>query len=128
MTIRRKSSRSNGLAALAVEVAQLALPYRERMPGAGADALERHVRRQFRGHFPLRRPAVERAVEDALGAEVFHAVDAEVELLHPRAVEQLLGQESLGPESHGAAVALDQVHRRGAEEGRDELVGRMLVD
>src|SRR5262249_18293187 len=64
-----------GLPSFAVEVAQLALAHRKRVPRAGADAVERHVRGQLRRHFALRLTALDVAVEDALGAEVLHPID-----------------------------------------------------
>src|SRR5262249_56161197 len=115
-----------GLAPLAIEVAQLPFPHRERVPRTGADAVKRDVRRQLCGHLALRRPAVERAVEDALRTEILHAVDAELELLDPEALAQLLREEVLRAEAERAAVALDQVHRRGAAQTADQFLARRL--
>src|SRR5215831_2208645 len=122
------SLRMLGPAPLAIEIAQFRLAHRERVPGAGRNALERRVRRQLGRHLAFRDSAVERAVQDVLRAEVLHAVDAERELDDGSAVEQLLGQEILGAKAHRSALALDQVHGRRAEKARDELVRRMLID
>ncbi len=83
--------------------------------------------RQLAHDFQLRRKIVEPAVEDALRAQVLDPADAEGEVRQLAAVQQLPGQEMLRPEAQDRAVALDQVHGRRAEEGRDEGVGRIVV-
>src|SRR5215831_20499160 len=89
------SLRMLGPAPLAIEIAQFRLAHRERMPGAGRNALERRVRRQLGRHLAFRGPALERSVQDVFRAEVLHALDAERKLEDRGAVEQLLGQEIL---------------------------------
>src|SRR6516164_2825515 len=105
---------------------------RNRYLGRGVNAaiavMAEALRYRLRVCAPRRRAAVEGAVEDAFRAEILHAVDAELKLLDREAVEQLLREEVLRAEAERAAVALDQVHRRGAEKTRDEFVRRMLID
>src|SRR6516225_679488 len=85
------SLRMLGPAPLPIEIAQFRLAHRERVPGAGRNALERRVRRQLGRHLAFRDSALERAVQDVLRAEVLHALDTERELDDRGAVEQLLG-------------------------------------
>src|SRR6516164_4462264 len=100
-------SRVLSLAPVPVEIAQLRLAHGEDAFHAGRNAAKRRVCRQLGGHFALGGSAVERAVEDVLGAQILHARDAKRELDHGSAVEQILGQEVLGTKAERPAVALD---------------------
>ena len=67
------------------------------------------------------------AVEEALGTEILLAMDMKRK---PKiAVACLAGKlEVLGPEAEQQPVARDQIHRRRPEKGRDERIGRLIVD
>src|SRR6266540_5347668 len=79
-----------GVAPVPIEIAQLRLAHRERVPSAGRNTVERRMRWQLGRHLAFRGSAVERAIQDMLRAEVLHAVNAERELDDRSAVEQLL--------------------------------------
>src|SRR5262245_20705653 len=88
---RFPSLRMLGPAPLPIEIAQLRLAHREHVRSAGRNAVERRMRWQLGRHLAFRGSAVERAIQDMLRAEVFHAVNAERELDDRSAVEQLPG-------------------------------------
>src|SRR6185312_10709033 len=86
--------------AVLVEVAERAVVHGEGVPFAGPDAVEWNMRRRQLGrHLADRLEPFERAIDDALGAEIFGAVDAEPEIGDGAAVDHLLGQEMLRPEA-----------------------------
>src|SRR3569833_14270 len=114
--------------AVRVEIAKRRVAHGEGMPLARTDAGFIDVRRrQLRSHYLLGIKALDDAVDDALGAEVFGTVDAEVELGEIRVLHHVLGQEILRTEADGAAVLIEDVHRRRADERRDEAVGWIVV-
>ena len=99
------------------------------MPLAGPDPFVGDVRRRkfCRDHL-LRIETFHRAVNDALGAEILGTIDAELEFGEGLVVDHVLGQEILRAEAEIAAVARDDIHRRGADKGGDEAVGGVVVD
>ena len=100
------------------------------MPLSGPDAFVGDVRRrQFRGDHLFRIEAFDRAVDDPLGAKILGTVDAERKFGDSLAVvDHFLGQEILGPEAEIAAIVATNIHRRRADEGRDEAIGGIVVD
>src|SRR5215472_8025856 len=68
------------------------------------------------------------AVDDSLGAEILGTVDAELKFCESRVLDHVLGQEILRPKSEIAPAARDNVHWRGADEGGNETIGRVVVD
>ena len=99
------------------------------MPFAGPDAFLGNVRRrQFRGDHLVWIEAFDRAIDDPLGAEIFGTIDAERKFGESTVVDHVLGQEVFRAEAEKPAVAREQVHRRRADEGRDEAVCRVVVD
>src|SRR5215831_10701858 len=116
------------LASIPIEEAQLRLAYCEVVPGSGRYPVESNVGRQLGRHLALGDPSFEASIENALGAQVLHAIDAEWHLDYGASVQELLRQERLWAEAQGSAVPLDQVHRRRSEKRCNELICRMLVD
>src|SRR5689334_13849757 len=115
-------------ASVVAEEVQLASTHGEGMLITGVDAVTGGVGRQLGGNRPLGRAARDYAVKDPLGPEIFHALDHERKLGKRRSVQHLARQEMLRPEAKRPAVALDEIHRRGAEERGHELVGRLVID
>src|SRR6516225_4279280 len=98
-------------------MAQRTLAYGERMPFTGSNPFVGDVswRKFCRDHL-LRVETLQYAVNDPLGAEILGTVDAELELCESPVFHHVLGQEILRPEADIAAVARDNIHRRGADE------------
>ena len=77
----------------------------------------------------LRFEAFHHAVNDALGAEIFRAIDTKRKFGRGAVLDHFLGQEVLGTEAEiAAAIVGDDVHRRRADEGRDKEVGGIVID
>src|SRR6185437_15986473 len=115
--------------AIPVEMAQRTIAHGVRMPLAGPDALLGNVRRrQFRGNHLVWIEAFDRAVDDPLGAEIFGTIDAERKLSEGTVVDHVPGQEIFRAEAEEPAIVVGDVHRRRADEGRHEAVGRVVVD
>src|SRR6516165_3585628 len=89
------ASRVTGATPVAIEIAQLRLADGKHATHPGCNAGQRRVRGQLGRDLALGDKAVQRAVEDMLRAEIFHALDAKREFDQRRAVEKVLGQEIL---------------------------------
>src|SRR2546421_12969739 len=68
------------VAPVPIEIAQLRLAHRERVPSAGRNAVERRMRWRLGRPLAFRGSAVERATQDMLRPEVPHPLAAEREL------------------------------------------------
>src|SRR5689334_4900952 len=100
------------------------------MPFAGTNAFFGHVsRRQLRRDRLLRIEAGHHAVNDALGPEIFGAVDAKRKFGRAAIFDHIFGQEIFWSKSDiASAIAGNDIHRRRADKGRDKKVGRILID
>src|SRR5215831_3400713 len=103
------------LASILVEEAQLRLPHCEGVPRSGRYTVEGNVGGQLGRHLALGNPSFEASIQNALGAQVLHAIDAEWHLHYGASVQKLLRQERLWAEAQRTAVPLVQIHRRRSE-------------
>src|SRR5262245_3337592 len=115
--------------AILVELTQRTVADGKRMPLAGPDPLVGDVSgRELCANHLLRIEAFDDAVHDSLRAEIFRAVDAEIEFGARLAVDHVLGQEIFWAEAEIAIILRDDVHWRRADEGGDEAGGGVVVD
>src|SRR5262245_24431016 len=116
------------LAPISIEEAQLRFPHCEGVPRTGGYTGGGNVGWQFGRHHAFGDPSFEAPIENALRAQVLHAIDAEWHLHHGASVQELLRQERLWAEAQGSTIPLHQVHRWGSEKRCNELVRWVLVD
>ena len=106
----------------------MSLPAHDEVVFLAAGDLGTNVGRYLGDHMGFRSPPLQHAINQPVGTEILDPGDAEREgdVVVPGL--DSARQEGFRPEAKIGCTVLDQVHRRRADEGRDEGVGRVDVD